>query len=147
MDAKFHIENIRLIESHFKLNTNFEFNKGGTASINYKIDIECQTKGKMVRVTLSVNSGGNEQPFIFSIVYEGKFVFSKTIDKDNLNKFARINCAAIIFPYLRETLADLTRRASITPFHADPINFVESYELWEKEQKKPKKITGIKKPN
>ena len=56
------------------------------------------------------------------------FKFSKLPPKRDLEKIVHVNCAAIIFPYVRETIADLTRRASILPFHMEPINFVALYE-------------------
>jgi len=43
---------------------------------------------------------------------------------DQLERIANINCASIMFPYLRETIADLTRRAGFPPLHMPPVNFI-----------------------
>jgi len=37
-----------------------------------------------------------------------------------------VNCRAIIFPYLREYISDLTKRAGFTPLFLPPFNFVEA---------------------
>jgi len=52
---------------------------------------------------------------------------AKEISDEQIKKVGIVNCAAIIFPYLREHLADLTRRSGLPPFHLPPINFVKVY--------------------
>jgi preprotein translocase subunit SecB len=41
----------------------------------------------------------------------------------------------IISPYIRETIADLTRSAGFPPLHLNPINFVELAKQTVKEKK------------
>ncbi|NSW86690.1 MAG: protein-export chaperone SecB [Syntrophobacteraceae bacterium] len=48
-----------------------------------------------------------------------------TIQKELRKQYAAVNCPAIIFPYLRETLADLTRRAAFPPLHLPITNFTK----------------------
>jgi preprotein translocase subunit SecB len=42
-------------------------------------------------------------------------------------RLARINCAAMIFPFLREAIADVTRRAGMSPLLLPPVNFLELF--------------------
>ena len=125
---KFSFENLRLIESHFKLNTDFRPAKNEAAEISCQINISHRKEDKAINVTVSVASANKNQPFIFEVALVGAFKFSKLPPKRDLEKIVHVNCAAIIFPYVRETIADLTRRANIPPFHMAPINFVALYE-------------------
>jgi preprotein translocase subunit SecB len=125
---KFSFESLRLLKSHFELNTNFKTPKNEPVEISCRITILHRKKDKTVNVTVSVDSANEKQPFIFNVAVMGIFKFSKLPKKRELEKIVRINCASIIFPYVREMIADLTRRASIAPFHMDPVNFVALYE-------------------
>lgn len=125
---KFSFENLRLIESHFKLNTDFRHAKNELVEISCQISISHKKEDKTINVTVSVASPGKNQPFNFEVALTGGFKFTKLPPKKELEKIIHVNCAAIIFPYVRETIADLTRRANIPPFHMLPMNFVTLYE-------------------
>lgn len=129
MEPEFSIAQIKLLASHFEMNPTFKQDEKNKIEIitNINVDHKKQRKGNIVTVTLTVTSDGKEQPFTFAIVYVGIFKFSKIPSKEDLRRIASINCAAIMLPYVRESIADLTRRASIPPFHMDPVNFVSSY--------------------
>jgi preprotein translocase subunit SecB len=137
MELRFSIKQIRLLASHFEFNPSFPLKERENVEIvtDMSIDYKKQ-RGKIVTVTLSVTSDGKEQPFTFSTVFAGIFKFSEMPDKEDLDRVVNINCAAILLPYVRESIADLTRRASIPPFHLDPINFVSAYKRPEASRKK-----------
>jgi preprotein translocase subunit SecB len=132
MELKFKIVAIKQLESHFALNPDFKPEKEKPIEIGYGINVTFEKKDKMVNVIVSIVSDKKTQPFTFNIATAGVFNFNKLPQKQELEKVARINCASIIFPYIRESLADLTRRAGLPPFHIDPVNFINIYE----EQKK-----------
>ena len=128
MEAKFSFESLRLLESHFKLNTDFKARKKQPIEISTEINISHKEENKIVKVTISVTSVNKKQPFVLDTTVMGIFNFLKIPTKKDLDKIVHVNCAAIMFPYVREIIADLTRRADIPPFHMDPINFVALYE-------------------
>lgn len=129
MDLKFSVINVSLLELHFKLNPDLKFNNDQEIEIKSQISIDFKRNRNMVNVIVSVNSDDSSQPFIFNIAVIGIFKFNKIpTGKEALNKLVYINCASIIFPYIRETIADLTRRSGMSPFHMDPINFVNLYQ-------------------
>jgi preprotein translocase subunit SecB len=132
MELKFKIAAVKQIESHFALNPDFKPGKNKPIEINYGVNISFKKKDKMISVIVSVLSDNKSQPFTFNIATMGLFNFKKLPKKAELERVAHINCASIIFPYVREYIADLTRRAGIPPFHLDPVNFIAMYE----EQKK-----------
>jgi len=149
MELRFNIQDIRLIESHFKINPDYQFTQK-PVPISSSLDLKYEKKNKSVQVEISINSDNKNQPFIFNIVLVGLFNFEALPSEKELERIAHINCAAILFPYARETVADVTRRAGVPVFHMEPINFVHFYSLKEKieagkEKGKKKKTKQLKK--
>jgi len=149
MEAKFSFESLRLLESHFKLNTDFRPRGKQPIEISTEINISHKQQDKAVKVSISVSSDNKKQPFVLDTTVMGTFNFLKIPPKKDLNKIVYVNCAAIMFPYVREIIADLTRRADIPPFHMDPINFVALYEdrqaYFRNKRKAQPKLVGLKK--
>ncbi len=135
MNIKLH--EIRLIKSIFLLNEEI-LEEGKEYSIQREliISISADDDLKKIKVVLKVRNKNEDSPFFFDISYEGFFelVGTKQPTRDKIDKIGAINCAGIIFPYLREHLADLTRRAGLPPFHLPPVNFVKEYEAKRQEK-------------
>ncbi len=127
MELKFSIKHINLLESHFKLNPEFQPKEGEPIEISSNVGIGYGREKNLVSVILGINSDGKGQPFTLNVSFRGVFHFEKLPPKKELDRIAKVNCAAILFPYARETVADLTRRAGIPPFHVNPVNFVAAY--------------------
>lgn len=134
MEHKFRIDVIRLIEAHFALNQKYKWVKNEPIEFQQIIAIENKHVDNILNVVVRFFSDSENQPFRFSVAWEGKFVFDAMPSQEKLERIAHINCASIIFPYVRESIADLTRRASITPLNLPPFNFVA---LYEEKQKVP----------
>ncbi len=137
---KFKLLDIRLKKAYFALNEKIISEKEEEAEFEIKKDlgifIGTDDKNKnLVSVGLQVKNDYDDSPFNFDLVYEGYFKFesSKEISDEEIEKVCLINCAAIIFPYLREHLADLTRRSGLPPYHLPPINFVKLYKERDKD--------------
>lgn len=56
------------------------------------------------------------------MVYAGVFRLAN-IPKDAIQPVLLINCPSLLFPYLRRTVADLTREGGFPPLLLDPIDF------------------------
>lgn len=128
MGHSFKITGIRLSEAHFALNDQYKQEKNKPIEITNSIEIDHKQTDKVVKVRVSVSSDSENQPFRFSVAWEGSFDFKEIPANEDMERIVHINCASIIFPYARETIADLTRRASILPFNMPPFNFVALYE-------------------
>lgn len=128
MKVQFKIELFRQIESFFAFNSSFKLEKGKKYQIGLGFDISFKKQRKVVVVNLKFYSEDEGQPFVFRIVMEGVFRFEQIPADDELEKIVHINCTSIMFPFIRESIADLTRRAGIPPLILDPINFVAMYE-------------------
>jgi len=132
MEHKFSIAWIRLVEAHFALNREYKWEKDKPIELQHGIDIGYKTSGKLLDVMVTLSSDFNNQPFRFAVSWEGRFEFGSIPQKDAIERIANVNCAAILFPYVRESIADLTRRANIMPLNMPPINFVAVYEEGQK---------------
>jgi len=138
MQVKFKIETIRQIECFFALNPEFKPEKGKKYEIGLGLDISFNTlkkQKKKINVILKIASEKENQPFVFRVITQGIFNFSQIPASEELEKIVHINCASIMFPFIRESIADLTRRAGIPPLMLDPFNFIALYEESKKKEK------------
>lgn len=83
---------------------------------------------KTLHIILGVKSNDKAASYKFDVNIVGIFKFKEPVPEKAIERFARINCPAILFPFVREAVADLTRRAGFTPFLLKPINFAEFYQ-------------------
>lgn len=146
MDLKFSIAGIRLNEAHFAINQKYKGEQNKPVEIIHAIEIGYKQDGKVLQVLLSVSSDAENQPFRFSVAWEGSFAFQEMPPEEELDRVIHINCASIVYPYVRESIADLTRRAGMTPLNLPPFNFVAMYEEGKKKASRtaPRKSRKVK---
>jgi len=124
------IREIRLESVSFQVNPQFREN-GGQEGFNYRLNIDTHLneEDSSLWVRLRVDTPGEKEnpdyPFFFDLRFVGVFDFSAPIDENSRRQLASINCPAILYPYLRETLADLTRRAGFPSLHLPVTNFMK----------------------
>ncbi len=105
-------------------------------SFNLSYNSKYDYKTKSIDIILHLSIGEDSSPFEIDIEFEGLFFLNKRVSKKNAEPLARINCPAILFPFLRECVADITRRAGFSPLLLPSINFVK---LGQQERPKPSK--------
>jgi protein-export chaperone SecB len=101
-----------------------------TIEINQSIQCRHKIEKNRVGVLLTVRVEGELSPFVIEVTYEGFFKFNKDIekeDKEKTSKIIRINCAGHLYPFLRETIAETTRKAGLQPLLLAPVNFAEVF--------------------
>lgn len=98
-----------------------------TIEINPRIEINHDKDEKSLKVLLSLALENSKAPFVFNVKLAGLFEFEKNIENEDLDCVANVNCAAILYPFIRETVADLTRRSGFPPLLLPPLNFCELY--------------------
>jgi len=57
----------------------------------------------------------------------GVFLLDSDPSDIELQKLSHINCPAILLPYLREFITDITRRGGLAPVYLPSVNFVEMH--------------------
>ena len=131
--AKMRLDSTRIRSLNFKIKKDKE-DKGESAGpspknipINMKLSYgsNYDYHKKIIFIEIIVSIDQNELPFMLDIEYEGLFVLDKRVPKKQIKPFCEINCPAILFPFLRECIADITRRAGLNPLILPPVNFVE----------------------
>ena len=120
----FSIEKLLLIESSFKRIDNVSFNNDVKNNINIETEVGVQENTINVIETVSFEQLHNEtKQVVIKVKMAG--VFKKEGDAviDDLELFGRVNGAAIIFPYIREHITNLSIKAGLNPLILPPVNF------------------------
>ena len=118
--------NFALLKVNFSLNQEYKEDSADTVvAPDISIRHEFREKDKQLIVILGLRQIKGNIPYRFEIESGGIFQFENIPDEKMLKQLATINCPAILFPYVRETIADLTRRAGFPPLHLNPINFIQ----------------------
>jgi len=124
---EFGIIDCRLVSVKFDANKTNAPKKQSEVNINLILEHNFIDKDNILHLIMGVDVVGKDFMNV-SIRHEGLFKFSnKPKPEIHLSKTAEITCAAILFPFVREVIADLTRRAGFPPLILDPVNFVELY--------------------
>jgi preprotein translocase subunit SecB len=71
------------------------------------------------------------------VVYAGLFRI-QNLPKEAMEPFLLVNCPALLFPFLRRLLADITREGGFPPLLLDPIDFGALYVRRQQELQKQK---------
>lgn len=80
-----------------------------------------------VVVTITVTAkAGDRTCFLVEGAQAGVFQI-RNVPEAELEPLLGIACANILFPYARETIADLVARAGFPPIHLAPVNFEAMY--------------------
>lgn len=123
-DLKIRLEKSRVRSLNFKIKEDT-----GRGKIPVSIDIsysyKYNYKEKSISSLIFMSTREGRMPFHIEIEYEGIFKLNKQVAKKKVEPFANINCPAILFPFLRECVADITRRAGLNPLILPTMNFVE----------------------
>lgn len=125
---KFTIQECKLLSANFDVKKTFPPGAQVRVTITHTIEHTYNDPDNTLNVVMSLNVACEEILMNISIRYGGIFKFDKKPEpKEHLDKTAEITCAAIIFPFAREIIANLTRQAGFPPLLVDPVNFVELY--------------------
>ena len=119
----FQLKSIILVDSHMSRKPNVNFKE-------LQLDVEIGTgvgvKDNVVNVKLSVNVKQMENGIAqseMSATMVGTFEKTGETPLNDMEEFGRINGASIIFPFLREHIANLAMKAGLGPIMLPPVNF------------------------
>jgi preprotein translocase subunit SecB len=107
--------------------------------VNPEIEIDYKKDEKHIFVQINIEFDNPNAPFNFNIGIVGSFEFDIDISSENMESVVNINCSALLFPFLSETIADITRRAGFPPLILPPVNFVNLYKKRTQIEAEPKK--------
>lgn len=131
----FKFDDYRVAHVKFDMNQNYDDDSVEIIEIKPKISVSHSTQEDLGFVLLSVIVEGENVPFTIELEMLGQFTFNKDyIENNDLKRVLHINCASMIFPFIREFIADLTRRAGFPPLLLSPVNFVSLFRETEKKE-------------
>ena len=131
MESGFRITNLILLESSFKRVPNVTFNNENINE-NINVNINVNVKENIIFVTEKIDytqSFNDIEEVNCSIVMVGIFEKIGDTKLEDLEQFGRINGAAIIFPYIREHLSNLSSKAGLGLIILPPVNFTKTQEI------------------
>ena len=125
--TSFERESILEFEDKFELNTDVNISHGVTAENILIVNFEYTLK-------LELKTDNNLLPqFQYSSTHVAQFELEEgSKDEEDfenkLERFANINAAAMIFPFIRENAATISAKAGMSPIMIPVTNFVKMYE-------------------
>ncbi|WP_425410522.1 protein-export chaperone SecB [Hyphococcus sp.] len=101
-----------------------------------KIDVNVDVQGRTLNanqyeIELSVagraNRGEQDEPmFVVETTYAGVFEI-KNVPQDQLEMVMMVECPRLLFPFMRQIVADATRNGNFPPLMLEPIDFMAIY--------------------
>ena len=124
MESGFRINQLLLLESNFKRLNKVQF-EGDMPELKIDINTEVGVQGKVISVeeTVTITPKYNDiEQFSFSVKMAGLFECIGDSSLTDYEDFGSVN-GAIIFPYIREHITNLSLKAGLNPIVLPPVNF------------------------
>ena len=122
----FAIKNIILTESSFTRINNVIF-KDAKTDININVNVSVEKSNIIVEETVDVVNKYNEtEQMKARVKMVGIFEVIGESQLKDLNEFGRINGAAIIFPFIREHITNLSQKGGMGTIILPPVNFANT---------------------
>lgn len=123
----FERESVLEFEDDFELNTDINISHGITGNnvlvvfFEYILNLDLKSEDKLL------------PQFKYSSTHVAQFELEESAKNEEdfenkLERFANINAAAIIFPFIRENAATISAKAGMSPIIIPVTNFVKLYE-------------------
>lgn len=106
------------------------FQNSTPPQIDVNVDVNARPIGTdQYEVELSVSAKAqqnNELIFIVEATYAGAFEI-KNLPQEQVEPVMLIECPRILFPFLRQIIADATRNGNFPPLMLEPLDFASIY--------------------
>lgn len=121
----FSVESILLTESQFSRKANIDF-ANSKQEVTFETGVGSKDNIVNVELTTSViNKLQDEVQYKIEVTIVGVFKRDGESKITNNDDFGRINGAAIIFPFVREHIANIALKAGLGSIILPPVNFTE----------------------
>jgi len=120
------LESIVLIKSLFTREAEISYeNEDFKSDININIGHNIKDDKLFVSLEVAFIAGTESNKQIdITVNMLGIFIIPK-LEKKALEQFVKINAPAIIFPFIREHIANLSLKSGLQPILLPPINFIK----------------------
>ncbi|MDR1475373.1 MAG: protein-export chaperone SecB [Holosporales bacterium] len=99
-----------------------------TIDINFKVEVRSTSKD-VYEVSLSTIIDAKQDKnrmFLLELCYAGMFSLSN-MDQEMLDMVSHVECPRMLFPFLRNIVANNTADGGFAPLYLSPINFLDFY--------------------
>ncbi|WP_018249864.1 protein-export chaperone SecB [Orenia marismortui] len=123
--SQFYFDDYRIENINFEMNNDF---KNGDVDVDFDADFnlniyEEENKGLLnIEVKFWENAAKDSYPFELSISIIGVFSSDPSMDKEQFETMCKYNGAAILFPYIRSAITDITKVANLPSLILPTIN-------------------------
>ncbi len=127
LESGFKVNNILLMQCDFKREVNVTFNNPEIKQeLNLDVNVNVNENVVFVSETATYKQIFNEITEV-TILIKMAGVFEKFGEsKLDMEEFGKVNGAAIIFPYIREQLTNLSSKAGLGLIYLPPANFTRN---------------------
>lgn len=115
----------RIMKLDFAVND--QFNKTGQAKVHTEFKISHDTSANRLKVNLSIFFKDKSAPFSIHLEGSGLFELKRSLTEAETDTMCHTHCTTIMFPYMREVIADISRRAGFPPLHIPQIDFTRVF--------------------
>ena len=125
LKSSFSVESILLTESNFSRKGNIKFNDSDS-EVTFETGVGSKENTINVKLkTTVINKYNNEEQYRIEVTMVGVFKCNGNPTPEQKVSFGRINCAAIIFPFIREHIANIALKAGLGVVILPPVNFTK----------------------
>lgn len=112
-----------------KLNfaTNNQVANHGQAKVRTEFKIRHESTNNRLKVFLTISFNDKTAPFSVHLEGMGLFELNRNVNDMELESLCNNHCSMAMFPYMREAVADISRRAGFPPLHIPQINFAQVF--------------------
>lgn len=121
--AKITFSNYMVTELHYEQNSNYDFD-AEKLDVDFNIKSKVQISQTNAAVSLSIICGrddNSECPFIIRVSLMGIFEYEGNIKSEEAKSLLTTNAIAILFPYLRSLVSDISGKSNIYPQYKLPL--------------------------
>lgn len=110
-------------------------------AIEVNVDVSGRSLGNdQYEVELSISARATRQEqvsFVAEVTYAGVFEI-KNVPNDQMEPLMLVECPRLLFPFIRQIIADTTLSGNFPPVMLDPIDFLSVYQ-----QRKAREAAGV----
>ncbi|OQY20619.1 MAG: hypothetical protein B6I36_00345 [Desulfobacteraceae bacterium 4572_35.1] len=122
----------RLVKLDFCINE--QFSNVGQATVRTEFKVRQENNGARLKVYLTIFFKDKTAPFSIHLEGVGLFELKKPLNDTEIEELTHTYCTTTIFPYMREIIADISRRAGFPPLHIPQIDFAQVFKQQATEQ-------------
>lgn len=116
----------RVTRLNFAVNSKFAGDQA-RAQVRTEFKLHHETQQNRLKVLLSISFDDTTAPFSIHLEGAGLFELNRPFNGAELENLCNSHCSMVMFPYLREIVADISRRAGFPPLHIPQVDFTQVF--------------------